>query len=65
MSNIVRTLMLFDGLEGTNSTDIVSASGHNSSSVAELDDAVDFTCGEVKLNGIVEADIWVWESDGS
>ena len=42
--------MLFDGLEGTNSTDVVSAGGHDGGTVVELDDAIDFSGSEVELD---------------
>ena len=65
VSDIESTWMSLDGGEGTDSTDIVSTGKHNSGVVGELDDLLNGTGGKVNLDGIVDADVWMWESDGS
>ena len=65
VSDIESTWMSLDGGEGTDSTDIVSTGKHNSGVVGELDDLLNGTGGKVDLDGIVDADVWMWESDGS
>jgi len=57
--------MSLDGLEDTNSTDIVSTGQHAGGTVGELDNGADLTGGEVDLYGISEADVGMREADGS
>ena len=57
--------MLLDGLENTDSTDVVSAGEEDGGVVGELDDLLDGSGGKVDLDSIVFADVWVWESEGS
>ena len=49
----------------TNSTDVVSSSQVDSGIILELDDARDLSVGKVHLESIVNADVWMWESEGS
>jgi len=49
VGGIVGTWMLLNGLEDTNSTDVVSSEEHNSGTTSELNDGIDFTGGEVDL----------------
>lgn len=65
VDDIVGTDMLLDGGDHTNSTDVVSASEGDVGTVGHLDDAIDGEGGEVELDGITDADVWVWVSDGS
>lgn len=65
VSDIESTWMSLNGGEGSDSTDIVSTGKHNSGVVGELDDLLNGTSGKVDLDGIVDADVWMWESDGS
>ena len=65
MSNIVGSDMLFDGVDDTDSSDVVSSGEHNSGSVDELDNTVDLLGGKVELDGVRDLDVWVWELDGS
>jgi len=65
VSNVEGTLMSLDGLEDTDSTNVVTADEHDGGTVGELDDGADLTGGEVDLDGVVEADVGVRESDGS
>lgn len=65
VSDIESTWMSLDGGEGTDSTDIVSTGKDDGGVVSELDNLLNGSGGEVDLDGIVFADVWVWESDGS
>ena len=65
VGNVIGTLVLLDGLEDTNSTNVVSSGQHDSGTVGELDDGADLTSGEVDLDGVVETNVWVRESEGS
>lgn len=65
VSNIVRTEMLLDGVDDSDSSNVVSSGEDDTGSVAELDDTVDFLGGKVVLDGISDLNVWVWESDGS
>ena len=65
VSDIESTWMSLDGGEGTDSTDIVSTGKDDGGVVSELDNLLNGTGGEVNLDGIVLADVWMWESDGS
>ena len=49
MSDFERTWMLFNGLEDTDSTNIVSAGKHNIGSVLELNYGGNFFGGEIEL----------------
>lgn len=65
MSDIESTWMSLNGREGTDSTNIVSTGKHDGGSVGELEDLLDGSGGKVDLDDIIDADIWMWESDGS
>jgi len=65
VTDIVGSEMLFDGVDDTDSSDVVSSGKHNSGSVDELDNTVDVLGGKVKLDGVSNLDVWMWELDGS
>lgn len=65
VSKIVGTLVLLDGLEDTDSTNVVSAGEHDSGTVGELDNGADLTSGKVDLDRVIETNVWVRESEGS
>jgi len=65
VSDVEGTWMLLDGLEDTNSTDVVSTSEVNRSSVDELVNTLDALISQVNLESIVLLDVWMWESEGS
>jgi len=65
VSDIESTWMSLNGGEGTDSTDIVSTGKNDGGSVGELEDLLDGSGGEVDLDDIIDADIWMCESDGS
>jgi len=65
VSDVEGTWMLFDGLEDTNSTGVVSASQINRGTVDELVNTLDALISQVNLERIVLLDIWMWESEGS
>ena len=52
MSDVERTWVSLDGLQHTDSADVVSASDDDGGSVDELDDSVDLLGLEVELNKI-------------
>jgi len=57
--------MSLNGGEGTDSTNIVSTGKDDGDVVGEFDDLLNGSGGEVNLDGVVDADVWMWESDGS
>jgi len=65
VANIEGTWMLFDGSDVSNSTDVVSTDKEDSSSNLELDNTADGLALEIKLDGVVDLDVWVRESNGS
>jgi hypothetical protein len=50
VSNFVRTGVVLDVLEDTNTTDVVTTDDENGGAVVEFDNAVDFASLKVKLN---------------
>jgi len=65
VTDIVGTWMLLDGLENTDSTNIVSTGKIDSGTVDGLDDGLDLTVCEVDLERVILLDLWMWESDRS
>lgn len=65
VSDLVRTWMVLDVLQDTNTTDVVSTSGEDGGTVVELKDGLNITGGEVQLEGVVLLDVWVWVADGA
>lgn len=65
MDDIEGTLMLLDGGDDTNSTNVVSTGKDNGGTNLELDNTGDGLALEVELDGVVDLDVWVRESDGS
>lgn len=65
VGNVVRTVVDLDVLEDTDTTDIVSTSNEDTSSVLELEASIDGSGSEVKLDGIVDTDLGVRVSNGS
>jgi hypothetical protein len=65
MDDIEGTWMLFDGGDNTNSTNVVSTGKDDGGTNLELDYTGDGLTLEVKLDGVVDLDIWMRESDGS
>jgi len=57
--------MLLNRLKNTNSTDVVSSGKVNSGTVDELNDTGDFTTGQINLESIHLANVWMRESEGS
>ena len=49
VSNFVGTRVVFDVLEDTDTTDVVSAGSEDGGAVIEFDDSVNLTCLKVKL----------------
>lgn len=65
VGNVVRTVVDLDVLEDTDTTDIVSTSNEDTGSVLELEASINGAGSEVKLDGIVDADLGVRVSNGS
>jgi len=65
VGSIEGTSMLLDGLEDTDSTNIVTTGEHDSGSGGKLDDRLDLTSGEVDLDSVVDADVGMGISHGS
>jgi len=65
MDDIEGTWMLFDGGDNTNCTNVVSTGKDDGGNYLELDYTGDGLTLEVKLDGVVDLDIWMRESDGS
>jgi len=65
VSDLVRTGVVLDVLEDTNTTDVVTAGNENGGTVVELDDRVNLVGLEVKLDGVVLLDVGVGETDGA
>lgn len=57
--------MVLNGLKSTNTANIVTASDEDESTVVELADALDFIVVKLELDGVVQADVWVWVADGA
>lgn len=65
VSNLVRTWMLFEGLEVAYSTNVISTSDGHNSVILEFDNSTDFSGLEVVLDRVIDLNVWVWVSDGS
>jgi len=65
VSNVVRSLVDFDVLENSNTTNIVSTSDENGGTVLELEASIDITGLEVELDRVVDVDLGVGVTDGS
>jgi len=52
-------------LEGSNSTNVVTTGQDDLGSLFGFDNTVNFSGLEIKLDGVISLDVWVWESDGS
>ena len=65
VSNVVRSLVDFNVLENSNTTNIVSTSDENGGTVLELEASIDITGLEVELDRVVDVDLGVGVTDGS
>lgn len=65
MSDVEGTWMLLDRLKNTNSTDIVTTSKVNSGTVDKLDHARDLIVSKVHLERVINANVWMRESESS
>jgi len=63
--DFVRTWMVFNVHQLSNTTNVVSSLDEHSSSVFEFNNFVDLISLKVQLNGIVLLDLWVGVADGS
>lgn len=57
--------MLFNRLEDSNSTNIVTTCQIDSSSINTFDHGLDLTVGKIDLKSVHLGDLWMWESDRS
>jgi hypothetical protein len=65
VGNLVRTGMVLDVLEDTDTANIVTTGHEDGGTVIELDDRVNFMGVEVELEGVVLLDVGVGETDGA
>lgn len=65
MGNVERSWMLFYGLKNTNSTNVISSGQVHSCTILRLEYAADLHVREVHLESVTNANVWVWESEGS
>lgn len=65
VDNFVGSRVLLESLDGTDSTDVISTGDHNLSADLEFERGGDFVGSEVKLDGVVDLDKRVGESEGS
>lgn len=65
IDNSVRARVLLDGLEKTNTTQVVTASDHDEVTETILDVVLDLSSGEVDLDGVVDLDVRVGVADGA
>jgi len=65
VSDFVRTWVVLDVLKNTNTTNIVTTSNKNWSTVVELDNTIDFTAFKVNLDCVVLLDVGVGETDST
>jgi len=65
VGNLVRTGMVLDVLEDTDTANIVSTGDEDGGTVVEFDDRVNFVGLEVQLEGVVLLDVGVGETDGA
>jgi len=64
VSDLVGTGMVLDVLEHTDATNIVTASAENAGAVFELDNGINLAGLKVELDGVVDLDVGVGETDG-
>jgi len=65
VGNFVRTRVVVNVLENTDTTDVVSAGHEDGGAILELDEAIDFVGLEVKFDGVVLLDVGVRVTDGA
>jgi len=65
VDDVEGTWMSLSGLDGTDSTDILTADDLAHVTGVEFDPVGDFVGGEVELDGVTDFAVWVWVSDGS
>jgi hypothetical protein len=65
VDDIERTWVSFSGLDGTDSTDILTADDLAHVTGIKFDPVGDFVGGEVELDGVADFAVWVWVSDAS
>ena len=65
MDNVERSWMTITGLDNTNTTSVTTTSDHAQVTSIEFYVFGDGTSFDIKDNGIVDLDVWVWVSDGT
>jgi len=65
MDDVERSWMTITGLDDTNTTSVTTTSDHAQVTSIEFDVFGDGTSFDIKDNGIVDLDVWVWVSDGT
>lgn len=65
MHNVVRTLVLLDALELSNTPQVTTGGHHNQSANGKLDSFLDLASLQVELDRVVLLDGRVWVADGA
>jgi hypothetical protein len=65
VDDIKRTWVSFSGLDGTDSTDVLTADNLAHVTSVEFHPVGDFVGGKVEFDGVADFAFWVWVSDGS
>lgn len=65
MGNLIRTWMVLNMHESTNTTDVITSSNDDSGTILTFDNLVNFTGLKVQLDGVVLIDFWVGETESS
>jgi len=65
VDDIEGTWVSFSGLDGTDSTDVLTADDLAQVTSVEFDPVGDFVGGQVEFDGVTDFAVWVWVSDGS
>ena len=65
MDNVEWSWMTITWLDDTDATSVTTTSDHAQVTSIEFDVFGDGTSFDIKDNGIVDLDVWVWVSDGT
>lgn len=65
VDNVVRTVVLLAVVDNTNTAQVTTTSGHGQVTDLELDELLEGTSGNVKLNDVLNANIGVGVADGA
>jgi len=65
VDNIERSWVSFSGLDGSHSTNVLTADDLAHVTGVEFDPVGDFVGGQIEFDGVTNFAVWVWVSDGS